>query len=354
MAGDDLTRFVRDALAQGVPRARVEEILAEAGWSRDQIRTALAAFADVEFQIPVPRPRPYLSAREVFVYLLLFGTFYLSAYNVGALLFAHVNRLFPDPVSPIQEIYARQLVRWSISSLAIAFPVFVALQRRMNREVARDPAKRRSQVRAALVHLTVFVAVCAVVGDLIALVYSALGGELTVRFVLKVLVIGAIAGTALLYYLPDLELEATKPAPADPSWRRRLAQAAVAVVAVVALTGLPIVGPPAAERARRLDERRVGDLRAVASAVNVYFTRHDRLPRSLAELSAEGGLDVRQRARETGPFEYRVTGERSYELCAVFEREAAARRLPADGDFWAHGVGRQCFPLTIEEHKDKP
>ena len=49
------------------------------------------------------------------------------------------------------------------------------------------------------------------IGDFITLVYNLLGGELTTRFMLKVLTIAVIAGTIFFYYLPDLRLEDTKP-----------------------------------------------------------------------------------------------------------------------------------------------
>jgi hypothetical protein len=39
------------------------------------------------------------------------------------------------------------------------------------------------------------------------LVYNALGGELTARFVLKVLIVGAIAGIIFWYYLGDLRID---------------------------------------------------------------------------------------------------------------------------------------------------
>jgi len=45
------------------------------------------------------------------------------------------------------------------------------------------------------------------IGDFTSLVYSLLGGELTVRFVLKVLTVGVIAGTIFWYYLSDLRLD---------------------------------------------------------------------------------------------------------------------------------------------------
>ncbi len=69
---DDLTTFVKEALTRGVPRTEIEGILVQSGWSKTQVSEALAAFAEVTFAIPVPKPRPYTDAREAFLYGLLF------------------------------------------------------------------------------------------------------------------------------------------------------------------------------------------------------------------------------------------------------------------------------------------
>jgi hypothetical protein len=79
--------------------------------------------------------------------------------------------------------------------------------RLLGRELARNPAKRLSAVRRWLTYITLFLAAGIVIGDLIAAVYNVLGGELTLRFALKVLVVGAIAGTVFAYYLVDLRHE---------------------------------------------------------------------------------------------------------------------------------------------------
>jgi hypothetical protein len=206
MAGDELVDFVRDALGRGVPRARIEEVLRTGGWTGDQIRSALAAFVDLDFPVPVPRARPYLSAREAFLYLVLFGTLYTSAYYLGRLIFDIINLTFPDAAQEGANYatYVRQSMRWSISSLIVAFPVFLYLSWTTDREVARDPVKRASRVRRWLTYLTLFASACALIGDVTTVVYNALGGELTIRFVLKVVTVGLIAGTAFVYYLRDL------------------------------------------------------------------------------------------------------------------------------------------------------
>ena len=113
---DDLHGFVRDALSRGIPRAEVETVLTRSGWGPPQVRAALAEFADVAFPIPVPKPRPYLDARDAFLYVVLFTTLYISAYNLGALIFEFINRTFPDPAFSARSAYQTSAIRWSLAS----------------------------------------------------------------------------------------------------------------------------------------------------------------------------------------------------------------------------------------------
>lgn len=211
-ANEELIGFVRDALARGLPRPQVEAALKQAGWDPQQVSAALAAFAAVDFPIPVPRPRASLSAREAFMYLLLFSTLYVVAFQFGSLLFQFINRAFPDPASELNERFSREAIRFSVSSLIVALPVFLYMSRLTNRETTRDPTKRMSPVRRWLTYLTLFIAACVLIGDFTTLVYSLLGGELTVRFVLKVLVVGVIAGTVFWFYVSDLRVDEQEPA----------------------------------------------------------------------------------------------------------------------------------------------
>ena len=205
---DELQGFVGDGLTRGLSRAEIERVLLEAGWPPEQVRNALGGFAKIEFPIPVPRPKPYLSAREAFLYLVLFSTLYVSTFSLGRLLFQFINQAFPDPAAPAAVVAAvRQAIRWSISSLVVAFPVFLYVAWLTGRETRRDPSKRASKVRRWLTYLTLFVAAGVLVGDVTSLVYSLLGGELTARFVLKVSTIAVIAGAVFGYYLRDLRLE---------------------------------------------------------------------------------------------------------------------------------------------------
>lgn len=201
----DLELFVREALMKGASKERIAATLGEAGWSSEQVSRALLAYADTAFVVPVPRPRATLSAREAFFYLVLFAALYTAAWSLGSLLFDMLNRALPDAAD--STYMARRIdeaMRWSTASVIIALPLYLWIARLLAREVTRDPVARLSPVRRWLTYLTLFLASTALVCDTITLVYHLLGGEITLRFLLKVIVVAAIAGAIFGYYLSDL------------------------------------------------------------------------------------------------------------------------------------------------------
>ncbi len=206
---EELAAFMKDGLDRGLSREELEGALTEAGWPADQIRGALAAFADVNFPIPVPRPKPYLSAREAFLYLLMFSALYASAISLGTLLFQLIDRAFPDPTvdRAVMMATTREAIRWSIAWLVVAFPIFFFVSRAVERGVRRDPLRRLSKVRRWLTYLTLFVGAGTLVGVLVTIVYNLLAGELTTRLVLQVLTVGTITGSVFGYFLRDIRKE---------------------------------------------------------------------------------------------------------------------------------------------------
>lgn len=200
MTDTTLNAFVEASLRAGTSRSEIENALMEAGWSRDQITDGLTSFADVDFVVPVPMPKAQVSARDAFLYLVMFGTLYLSAFHLGNLFFQFVNLAFPDELQERVEFFYEQ-IRWATSTIVVAFPVFLYLSYRTLKEVKSDPTRRTSAVRRWLTYLTLFIAASVMAGDLISLVYNMLSGGLTVRFILKTIIVGLIAGVVFGYYL---------------------------------------------------------------------------------------------------------------------------------------------------------
>lgn len=206
MSDTTLTTFVDASLRAGASRSEVAIALAEAGWSTNQIAEGLTSFAEVDFVVPVPKPKAQLSARDAFVYLVIFGTLYLSAFYLGDLLFQFVNLAFPDELEDrVEYVYGQ--IRWATSTIIVAFPIFVYVSYRTLNEIALDATRRTSSVRRWLTYLTLFVAAFIIVGDLISLVFNLLSGGLSARFLLKTIIVGLVAGVIFGYYLWSMRVD---------------------------------------------------------------------------------------------------------------------------------------------------
>ncbi|MBI2113400.1 MAG: hypothetical protein HYT50_02380, partial [Candidatus Wildermuthbacteria bacterium] len=93
---NELQSFVKASLEKGMNRDEIRSALRKAGWQEDEITKALFSFAEVDFPVAVPKPKPYLDAKEAFLYLVSFITLYISAFSFGALIFLFIDLWFPD------------------------------------------------------------------------------------------------------------------------------------------------------------------------------------------------------------------------------------------------------------------
>jgi hypothetical protein len=133
------------------------------------------------------------------------------------------------------------------------------------------------------------------------------------------------------------------------SGRRAAFAAAIASVLAVIGVALWVIGSPGEERLRRLDDRRVGHLEAIAAAVDRHFESKRQLPATLEELARlDRSFDPVTDPVSGQPYEYRVLGERRYQLCAEFQhrsREEPQAAWPVSLHFWKHDAARQCFEV---------
>lgn len=198
---------MKESLEKGLDRAAIRQALLDAGWREEELRNALAAFADIDFPVPVPRPKPYLQAREAFLYLVSFITLYITAFSFGALIFNFIDRAFPDPLSFRSDFggaFSSRALTTAIASIIVTFPLYLFLMWKLAREAAADPERRQSRLRKWLTYLTLVIAAGIIIGDLIALLSNLLGGEFAIRFTLKALTILLIIGSIFGFYLWDL------------------------------------------------------------------------------------------------------------------------------------------------------
>jgi hypothetical protein len=124
------------------------------------------------------------------------------------------------------------------------------------------------------------------------------------------------------------------------------AWAAVAAVALAVGASLYVMGSPSENRARRLDEQRVDDLREWTRAIDTFWTANAHLPSSLADVKRQQAWSyLADRDAATGqPYEYHATGTSTYQLCATFDRASRVEGERRD-PIWEHDAGRACFAL---------
>ncbi len=124
----------------------------------------------------------------------------------------------------------------------------------------------------------------------------------------------------------------------------------IALAAVVG--GIVIIGTPAEQRLIALDKKRVQDLDRLGRQIRRYQTSNGTLPERLADISVEWVAHTSDPVSGE-PYTYRTTGERSFQLCAVFARrldEPVARYSHLL--FQVHEQGFHCFDQIIE-HKTR-
>ena len=198
----ELHSFVKESLEKNQSRAAIQEALLSAGWQEQEIAKALNSFAEVNFPIPVPKKKPYLVAREAFLYLVSFITLYIVALSFGALIFFFIDIWFPDPLR-----FGGGVPRTAIASLIVAFPIFLVITRALHKGADKDPERKESRIKKWLTYLTLVIAAGVLIGDLITVLSSLLGGELSMRFFLKASTVFLVAGSIFGYYLSDLQKE---------------------------------------------------------------------------------------------------------------------------------------------------
>jgi hypothetical protein len=208
---EDLADFVREALAAGHSRDKIEAELTGAGWSGGEVREALEAYANTGFLPPVPRPRRIVSARDFLVYALIFGSLLMFAFALGGMSFIAIDLAFGeidvemyDTITKAEAIEnANRGMREFLAAVIVAGPVYFWMSFRELRRRRADPGVSRSAIRKWLTSVAMLVASAVLAGDLVSALGGLLNGETSAAFILKCAVVAVISGGVLLVYIRD-------------------------------------------------------------------------------------------------------------------------------------------------------
>jgi hypothetical protein len=294
--------------------------------------------------------KPKVTPKDFFLWLGAMAALYVSAISLILLVHQYINVLFPNEL----EYYAdySSSIRFAIASLVVVFPVFIILMRLIHTDIRRIPEKKDLWVRRWLVFITLFIAGATIAGDLIALIYTFLNGDITTRFVLKALTILVVLGGGFWYYLEELR----------GRWETSegLSKLIGGVVALVVLAsivgGFFIIGSPETQRLMRLDEQKVNDLSIIQQEVTTYWQQKQELPREISDLEDPlRGFIAPMDTQYDESYRYEVTGPMNFRLCAMFNLESSESKSRTAYTYygtpsgnWQHEAGEVCFDRTID------
>lgn len=319
--------------------------------------------------------KPKLNIGFFFLSLGLLITLITSVVSFLNLVFGTLNKKFPDVLNSNYQYgystYDYEGIRMALATLIIFFPIYLAVSYFWRKFSKGEMGTFDEIIKKWVIYIILFLSSVVVVVDLVTLVKYFISGEITNRFILKVvsvLVVAILIGAYHMLLIKGKE-ECQK--------RGSLVFALIGFVIVVASIwcSFSIMGSPTKQRLLRLDDRRIGDLQNIQYQIINYWQQKEKLPAQLSELSNPMTgyyLPIDPEFEKGISYEYIPKDKLKFELCATFAlpipkgwreygggvmpmidyaKETSAVAYPVGGmnESWSHEAGRTCFERTIDK-----
>lgn len=321
-------------------------------------------------------PSRKLSPKLFFLSLGLLVSLIANVISFLNLVFATLDKRFPDVLNATYEYgyntYSFESMRTALAALIIFFPVFLIISYFWNKATNKELGHYDEILKKWVIYLIVFLASVTVVVDLVTLVRYFISGEITSRFILKVISVLIVAKIAGLNYLSELNVKI----PLIPKKKNLLfGICSVVLFLFVIIYGFFVMGSPKEQRNLRLDQKRTEDLQSIQYQVINYWQQKESLPTSLSDLKNPVSnylIPVDPEFQKGLSYEYKNLGKQKFELCATFTLPAPKGWIkngsegyyavaptkgvsepsmpypPGINDSWDHKEGRTCFERTID------
>ena len=324
--------------------------------------------------------KPKLNVGFFFLCLGLLITLITSVISFLNLVFETLNKRFPDVLNASYQYgystYEYEGIRMALATLIIFFPVFIVVSYFWRKYTKGVMGKIDEVIRKWVIYIILFLSTITIMVDLVTLIKYFISGEISTRFILKVIVTLVVAGLVGAYYIFLLR---EKNSLSKTSLIFTITGAVLAIGAIV--FSFMIMGSPAKQRQFRLDDRRIGDLQNIQYQVIYYWQSKEKLPEKLSDLSnpiSGYSLPVDPEFEKGNTYEYFVKDKLKFELCATFalpipqgwveysngggimpminyyggkDIAVSSRPYPGGGtnESWDHQAGRTCFERTIDK-----
>jgi hypothetical protein len=297
------------------------------------------------------------SAKLAFYYMLSLVALTFMSLGTGMVIFQIINKYVVDQLAEYQTRFNPDILKYAISMLVVAAPIFYAVTRQIFRSLFTGQLDKESGVRRWLVYFILLVSAVVVLGTLVNILNNFLNGELTLKFILKALTVGNIAAIIFSFYLYDIRR-------VEVSNKRDNVitiyfYASLAIIIVSFIFSLFIMESPTTTRNRKLDNVIISSFDQIGSVIDSYYSEKGGLPVSLDELRRNYNYlsdDVFADPVTGVKFDYQTKSQDEYELCATFRLTSEIdNQYYSDRTFiqrWPHAAGYQC--LSQKAHNISP
>lgn len=383
MKNESLISYVASRIREGKNKSDVKEEMLAVGWSEEESDVAFSEALIAE-GIPIPEKSGKgvftrkSSMTDIMIGFFSFILLGIAVSALGTLFFEVIDRYFPDPAAnrAIGSVVSSESIHYSIAALFVSAPLYFLAIQLWFRRFREDDARVESRLTKWITYLVLLAASVTAVGDLIAVLFTFLQGEITIRFFLKALVVFGISGMVFgFYFLERKKIQYGFHISRETF--KRFGWGFLVVVLIGIILGFFTTGSPETSRRQNFDERRAAHLSELAQCINSYAQQFSRLPNALSDLGKSTNFgycsDLRDPETSTS-YEYRLIknfsvpyeegNEAEFELCAVFSLESKGENGTVDpmiyskygsdpGKWGKHSTGRECDRETVTLIRNK-
>ncbi|MFH1201236.1 MAG: DUF5671 domain-containing protein [bacterium] len=281
------------------------------------------------------------SIKDFFINLGSIVALYTVVISLLNLLFTVINKAYPQITGGYNYLGSGS-ISVPVAILIIFFPIFVLLMWLLEKGYLTEPEKRHIIVKRWLTYITLFFTGIAMAVDLVTILYYFIDGqELTMAFVMKVLVVFAVALGVFMYYISEIREKLTNKS------RKIWLIVVVLVILASIIWGFAVLGSPRTQRLYKYDEQKVNDLMSISNEINNYYSTNGTLPKTLSDIPQNYYVPLVD-SQTQKPYEYKNIKETTYNLCAEFNKELKGNSTwNVIGNQWQHPIGQYCFTQTI-------
>lgn len=293
----------------------------------------------------------------------------IAAFISGlSILFQGINRLIPNTTSSYYGI-SNQL-QTAISFFFVSIIVLFILEIIDKKNITKNNDLLLLPLRKWFLIAVLFILGLVILGDAIAIIQYFLSGEITARFISKVLSLLMLSSIVFIYYYHVLTWNTVW------SFKSRKVFSILGIVVSVGILifGFYLTGSPKTQRNIRMDQEKENTLQSINYSIIDYYQKFGSLPKNINDLNRlpYGIFTEKNNRQDLNSYDYKLIDSKKnkYELCTKFNlsTETIEKYMdpvnggnsyisrsvssPEDGIYnetdWTHNSGLYCFTRQID------